>query len=420
MHVRLQGSRHRVGGERIAEARADDEAGVRRAARPELPAVPGHVRRRAHLGPVRSRVQQQHELRVLRHRRRYEKSRRARGAGQGRSGAGESRRDRRSVVRAEQAEKDRRLFAHDELAGSDGARIYEVRVQRHEPVRGSGRLRIDHAGRRQPEIERACRFRPVRRLDRKEPRSVIKPFSETTVLVTGGSRGIGAAIAQRFASVGMQVVIHYLSSHESANETARACLAYGANVLTVTADIRSKEQLLRMREKMEKHGMMPDIVVNNAGVAHYGMLQDVTEEEWTNVMDVNLKGMFLCTQTFMDHMVRQKYGRIINVSSVWGISGASCEVVYSTAKGGVNAFTKALAKELAPSGVTVNAVAPGVVETSMNANLNVAEKEALQNDIPAGRFAHPDEIASLVYFIALPESGYITGQIISPNGGWLT
>ncbi|WP_245955019.1 elongation factor P 5-aminopentanone reductase [Paenibacillus flagellatus] len=248
----------------------------------------------------------------------------------------------------------------------------------------------------------------------------MKPFSETTVLVTGGSRGIGAAIAQRFASVGMQVVIHYLSSHESANETARACLAYGANVLTVTADIRSKEQLLRMREKMEKHGMMPDIVVNNAGVAHYGMLQDVTEEEWTNVMDVNLKGMFLCTQTFMDHMVRQKYGRIINVSSVWGISGASCEVVYSTAKGGVNAFTKALAKELAPSGVTVNAVAPGVVETSMNANLNVAEKEALQNDIPAGRFAHPDEIASLVYFIALPESGYITGQIISPNGGWLT
>jgi 3-oxoacyl-[acyl-carrier protein] reductase len=215
-------------------------------------------------------------------------------------------------------------------------------------------------------------------------------------------------------------VIHYLNSHESANETARACLNYGAQVLTVTADVRSREQLLRMKEKMEKHGMIPDIVVNNAGVAHYGMLQDVSEQEWERVMDVNLKGMFLCTQLFMDAMVRQKYGRIINVSSVWGLSGASCEVVYSTAKGGVNAFTKALAKELAPSGVTVNAVAPGVVETSMNANLNSAEKEALQNDIPAGRFAHPDEIASLVYFIALPESGYITGQIISPNGGWHT
>lgn len=251
-------------------------------------------------------------------------------------------------------------------------------------------------------------------------RAMNKPFSETTVLVTGASRGIGAAIAERFASAGMKVVIHYLHSHESANETARKCLSLGAQVMTVTADIRSRDQLLRMREKMEKHGMIPDILVNNAGIAHYGMLQDVTEDEWTNVMDVNLRGMFLCTQLFMEPMIRQKYGRIINVSSVWGISGASCEVVYSTAKGGVNAFTKALAKELAPSGITVNAVAPGVVDTSMNSKFNEAEKEALQLDIPAGRFAHPEEIASLVYFIALPESGYITGQIISPNGGWLT
>lgn len=247
-----------------------------------------------------------------------------------------------------------------------------------------------------------------------------KPFSETTVLVTGASRGIGAAIARRFASVGMNVVIHYLHSHESANETARSCLAYGARVLTVTADLRSREQLLRMKEKMEKHGMVPDILVNNAGIAHSAMLQDVTEDDWDRVMDINLKGMFLCTQLFMEPMIRQKYGRIINVSSIWGISGASCEVVYSTAKGGVNAFTKALAKELAPSGVTVNAVAPGVVETSMNDNLGEDEKQSLRNDIPAGRFAAPEEIASLVYFIALPESGYITGQIISPNGGWLT
>lgn len=247
-----------------------------------------------------------------------------------------------------------------------------------------------------------------------------KPFSETTVLITGASRGIGAAIARRFASVGMNVVIHYLHSHEAANETARSCLAYGARVLTVTADLRSREQLLRMKEKMENHGMVPDILVNNAGIAHSAMLQDVTEDDWDRVMDVNLKGMFLCTQLFMEPMIRQKYGRIINVSSIWGISGASCEVVYSTAKGGVNAFTKALAKELAPSGVTVNAVAPGVVETSMNDNLDEDEKQSLRNDIPAGRFAAPEEIASLVYFIALPESGYITGQIISPNGGWLT
>lgn len=247
-----------------------------------------------------------------------------------------------------------------------------------------------------------------------------KPLTETTVLVTGGSRGIGAAIAERFASVGMNVVIHYLHSHEAANEVARRCLDHGAKVLTVSADIRSKEQILRMQEKLVKHQMVPDILVNNAGIAHYGMMSDVTEDEWDDVVSVNLKGIFLCTQIFMPHMVSQRYGRIINVSSIWGISGASCEVLYSTTKGGVNAFTKALAKELAPSGVTVNAVAPGVVETTMLNTFNSEEKTALQNEIPAGRFAQPDEIASLVYFIALPESSYITGQIISPNGGWLT
>jgi len=241
-----------------------------------------------------------------------------------------------------------------------------------------------------------------------------------TVLITGGSRGIGAAIARRFAAESMNVVIHYMQSHEAANETARSCMRQGANVMTVSADLRSREQLQRMREKLEASGMMPDIVVNNAGIAHYAMLSDVSEEEWDDVMAVNLKGMFLCTQIFMPHMVNQRFGRIINVSSIWGLSGASCEVLYSTTKGGVNAFTKALAKELAPSGVTVNAVAPGAVDTVMLDNLDADEKEALESEIPAGRFAQPDEIASLVYFLSLPESSYITGQIISPNGGWHT
>ncbi|MFC4103502.1 elongation factor P 5-aminopentanone reductase [Paenibacillus xanthanilyticus] len=242
-----------------------------------------------------------------------------------------------------------------------------------------------------------------------------------TVLVTGGSRGIGAAIARRFAAESMNVVIHYMQSHEAANETARSCMRMGAtNVMTVAADLRSKEQLLRMREKLEAAGMVPDILVNNAGIAHYGMLADVTEHEWDDVMSVNLKGMFLSTQMFMPSMIAQRYGRIINVSSIWGMSGASCEVLYSTTKGGMNAFTKALAKELAPSGVTVNAVAPGAVDTVMLDNLNAGEKEALESEIPLGRFAQPEEIASLVYFLSLPESSYITGQIISPNGGWLT
>ncbi|GGG11840.1 elongation factor P 5-aminopentanone reductase [Paenibacillus abyssi] len=248
----------------------------------------------------------------------------------------------------------------------------------------------------------------------------MKPLSEMTVLITGASRGIGAAIAQRFAAEGMNLVIHYLNSHEAANETARICMRRGSNVMTVSSDLRSRDQLNRMHEKLETHGMLPDILVNNAGISHYGLLSDVTDEVWDDVMSVNLKGMFLCTQTFMPAMVKSKYGRIINVSSVWGISGASCEVLYSTTKGGMNAFTKALAKELAPSGITVNAVAPGAVDTMMNNNLDEQEKAALSEEIPVGRFAQPDEIASLVYFLALPESSYITGQIISPNGGWVT
>ncbi|UUZ85980.1 SDR family oxidoreductase [Paenibacillus sp. P26] len=247
-----------------------------------------------------------------------------------------------------------------------------------------------------------------------------KPFTEQTVLITGASRGIGAAIARRFASVGMNVVIHYLQSHEAANETARSCMKTGASVLTVTADLRSLEQIRRMKEKLEQHGLIPDILVNNAGISHYGLLSDVTEEQWDELMGINLKGTFLMTREFMRPMIRQKYGRIINVSSIWGISGASCEVAYSTAKGGLNAFTKALAKELAPSGITVNAVAPGAVDTLMMSGFDPEEKAAIANDIPAGRFAQPEEIASLVYFLGLPESGYITGQIISPNGGWLT
>ncbi|CAM4262018.1 elongation factor P 5-aminopentanone reductase [Paenibacillus typhae] len=247
-----------------------------------------------------------------------------------------------------------------------------------------------------------------------------KPINEMTVLITGGSGGIGGAIAERFASVGMNIVIHYMNSHEAANDVARRCLAMGAKVMTVAADMKDRSQLLRMAERLESSGMLPDILVNNAGKAHYGMLADVTEEEWDEVMAVNLKGIFLCSQIFMPYMVSQRFGRIINVSSVWGISGASCEVAYSASKGGVNAFTKALAKELAPSGVTVNAVAPGAVNTAMLNNLQEDELRMLEEEIPAGRLASPEEVASLVYFLALPESGYITGQVISPNGGWIT
>lgn len=247
-----------------------------------------------------------------------------------------------------------------------------------------------------------------------------KPLNEMTVLVTGGSRGIGAAIAKRFAKEGYQIIIHYLHSHEQANETARECITLGAKVMTISADLGSGEQLQRMKEKLDLAGLKPDIIVNNGGITHYGLLQDVSEQQWDAVMNVNLKGMFLCSQLFMGHMVNQRYGRIINISSIWGLTGAACEVLYSTTKGGMNAFTKALAKELAPSGITVNAVAPGAVNTDMMQEFALTEQEAIQQEIPVGRFGSTEEIASLVYFLSLPESSYITGQVISPNGGWHT
>lgn len=245
--------------------------------------------------------------------------------------------------------------------------------------------------------------------------------SGTCVLVTGASGGIGSAVAERFALDGCRVALHYSTSEEAVRAAADRCASLGAaEVLTVRADVSKRAEVLRMRDELRTSGFVPHVLVNNAGVAHYGMLQDVTDEEWDHVMNVNLKGTFLCSQIFMQDMVSSKYGRIINMSSVWGLSGASCEVAYSAAKGGINAFTKALAKELALSGVSVNAVAPGAVRTAMLDTLSEEELNTLAEEIPAGRLAEPRDIAETVHFLALPECGYMTGQILSPNGGWMT
>jgi 3-oxoacyl-[acyl-carrier protein] reductase len=247
-----------------------------------------------------------------------------------------------------------------------------------------------------------------------------KPISEWNVLVTGASSGIGAAIAKRFATMGCNVIINYSSSHEQANEVARTCLEVGGKALTIAADVGHKEQLEKMFEKLKSANMMPDIIVNNAGISQFGLIHEITEEQWDRVFSVNVKSIYFIAQRFLPYMISQKYGRIINISSVWGMSGASCESAYAASKGAVNALTKSLAREVAPSGITVNAVAPGAVETKMISHLNESEYRQLTNEIPAGRLATTDEIAALVYFLSLPESAYINGQIISPNGAWLT
>jgi len=247
----------------------------------------------------------------------------------------------------------------------------------------------------------------------------MRPLEGMTALVTGASRGIGAAAAVLLAEAGAFVVVHYRASRDAAEATARECARRGAGAMIAAADLACGAEIERLKRELDAAGIEPDILVNNAGVSHYGLFTDVTERDWDEVVGVNLKGMFRLTQLLVPAMVRRRRGRIINVSSVWGIAGASCEALYSLTKGGVNAFTKALAKELAPSGVTVNAVAPGAVETDMMRDFSEEELAALRAGIPAGRLARPEEIAAVIRFLALPEAGYITGQIISPNGGWL-
>jgi 3-oxoacyl-[acyl-carrier protein] reductase len=247
-----------------------------------------------------------------------------------------------------------------------------------------------------------------------------KALHEMTVLVTGASGAMGRAIAWRFADVGMTVIVHYHESIEGANETARGCVERAAKAFIVRADLSKNVDVTRMYQLLVDQALSPDIIVHNSGISHVGLLTEMNEDEWDQLFAVNTKSAYLLVKQFVPDMIQQKYGRLILLSSIWGLSGASCEVAYSASKGAINSFTKALAKELAPSKITVNAVAPGAVDTPMLDNLDVSEKQMLQDEIPAGRFAQTTEIAALVYFLALPESSYITGQIISPNGGWLT
>lgn len=247
----------------------------------------------------------------------------------------------------------------------------------------------------------------------------MKPLEGQTALVTGGSRGIGAAIAARLARSGADIIVNYLHSKEKAERVAAQCECYGVKALIIQADIRNKEEVERMFRHAEWYGRHPlSMLINNAGTSHYGFFDDVSEEAWDEVIDTHLKGTFLCSQFALRWMLPRHYGRIVNISSIWGLNGASCEVAYSTAKGGLHAFTQALAKEVAPSGITVNAVAPGAVATDMMESFSEKDRMLVEQQIPLGRMAHPDEIASAVHYLCLQEASYITGQIISPNGGW--
>ncbi len=234
-----------------------------------------------------------------------------------------------------------------------------------------------------------------------------------TVMVTGASRGIGAEIAREFAKAGFNVIINYLQSIEKAENLAKEL-----DGIALQADVADFAQVQAMTEQALKTFGKIDVLVNNAATAlPQQLLTDTTETEWNRVFDVNVRGVFNCTKAVLDSMVTNHSGSIINISSIWGQTGGSCEVAYSASKAALIGFTKALAKELGPSGIRVNCVAPGVIDTDMNAHLSISDMQALCNETPLGVIGKPSHIAKTVLFLASDDALFITGQTITADGG---
>lgn len=240
-----------------------------------------------------------------------------------------------------------------------------------------------------------------------------------TVLITGASRGIGRETALVFSHLGYNVIINYNSSKEKAYELEKIITDEGVKAFAIKADVSKKAEVDNMMVEIKNRFGGVDILINNAAVAEQKMFCDITEFDWDRMFDINVKGCYNCIQAVLPHMVHEKWGRIINISSIWGITGASCEVHYSASKAAVIGLTKALAKELGPSGITVNCVAPGVIDTDMNSALTEDIIKELKEETPLGKIGSSSDIAEMIAFLAGEKAGFITGQVISPNGGFL-
>ncbi len=239
-----------------------------------------------------------------------------------------------------------------------------------------------------------------------------------TVLITGASRGIGKATALEFAKNGWQVAVNYNKSETAAKALCEEITAFGGAAKAYQADVSDNAEVLSMVDAVIADFGSIGALVNNAGIAlGQGLFTDFTDADAKRIFDTNVFGVMNCSRAIIPHLVSKKTGKIINVSSVWGITGGSCEVIYSASKAAVIGFTKALAKELAPSGICVNCVAPGFIDTDMNLHLSNDDVEAFCEDIPLGRTGKAEEVAKSIYFLASSDASYITGQVLTVDGG---
>ncbi len=237
-----------------------------------------------------------------------------------------------------------------------------------------------------------------------------------TVIVTGGSRGIGAAIVKELALKKYNVVLNYNKSEKEAEKIKEELKENDINIEIFKADVSDKKQAKELIEFTLNKFKNIDALINNAGIDQVKPFMEITENDWNTMFKINLNSVFNCTQEALKNMIHNKKGCIINISSIWGITGASCEVHYSASKAAIDGMTKALAKELGPSNIRVNSIAPGLVNTEMNKELSKEDLAELKKEIPLGRIAQPEEIAKSVEWLI--EDEYVSGQIISVNGGW--
>ena len=239
-----------------------------------------------------------------------------------------------------------------------------------------------------------------------------------TIVITGASRGIGKAIAIELAGKDTNIVINCVNNVDKLNEVRSIIEEKGSVCETFIGDMGNYSDVQKMFDMCLQRFGQVDVLINNAGISVVGLFQDMGENEWHRICNTNIDSVFNCCHFAVKDMMKRHRGKIINISSVWGLYGASCEVAYSATKGAVNSFTKALAKELAPSGIQVNAVACGAIDTEMNGHLSDDDKASLAEEIPAGRFGSPQEVAKLVKSLSGMNS-YLTGQIITLDGGWI-